>query len=289
MSIDDPNWTLVAQLPLSQNLDSLIQQLEQRNISHRLVVDEQRQSIWVENPESILEVNQLLKTLQKAQKPAKQDLWSSAPVGRTKQHKTASGQNWPKQAVQLFRHFPVVMWGITLSVVGALLVKTSPDLARAFFFPVFEQWSIQTSWRWLTPIFLHFGISHIVFNSLWLWVFGSRLEQVCGSRQLLWIVLITGLSGNLAQYLWSHANNFGGMSGVVYGLMGYVWVRQMRNPHPLLAFPPMLFGMMLFFLLLGITGMLSSLMGSGIANAAHLGGLLAGMAMAWYSAQRPRR
>ena len=287
MPIDENSWTLVAQFSLSWNSDALVAELERRGISHRLARDEQRQSLWVENPEHIVEVDQLVRRAQEPERRAAQDPWSyGAPSPRKS---TGGSGRGVSRLLHLFREFPVVMWGILLSFAGALLVKLSPAIASQLLFPFFDQWSLTTLWRWLTPIFLHFGISHVVFNCLWLWVFGSRLERVCGSGHLLLIVIVTGLGGNIVQYLWSQQINFGGMSGVVYGLMGYVWLRQQRNPHPLLAFPPMLFGMMLIFLVLGMTGTLSQMMGSGIANGAHLGGLLTGMGLALLSAPQAKR
>ncbi|MCV6606433.1 MAG: rhomboid family intramembrane serine protease [Porticoccaceae bacterium] len=287
MSVDENSWTLVAQFALDWSPDKLVAELQRRGINHRLVVDEQRQSLWVELPEHIVEVDQLVRCAREPERSAAQDPWSygAAQPGKTR----AGGGKGLTRVWLLFREFPVTMWGILLSFAGALLVSLSPVLANQLLFPFFEQWSMTTLWRWLTPIFLHFGISHVVFNCLWLWVFGSRLEKVCGSGRLLGIIVATGLGGNIAQYLWSQTINFGGMSGVVYGLMGYVWLRQQRNPHPLLAFPPMLFGMMFIFLILGMTGTLSQLFGTGIANAAHLGGLLAGMALALVSAPKPKR
>ncbi|MGS2723387.1 rhomboid family intramembrane serine protease [Porticoccus sp. GXU_MW_L64] len=282
------NWTLVAQFPPSWNPENLLAELQRRGINHRIVREEQRQSLWVEQPEHIVEVGQLVRQVMESQRRAAQDPWSYGAAPSSKLHIGNGGQG-VKRLWQLFRQFPVVMWGILLSLAGALLVELSPSITGLLLFPFYEQWSVATLWRWLTPIFLHFGVSHVVFNCLWLWVFGSRLEQVCGSGRLLMIVVATGLGGNIAQYLWSQSIHFGGMSGVVYGLMGYLWLRQQRDPHPLLVFPPMLFAMMFVFLVLGMTGTLTQLFGTGIANAAHLGGLLTGLVLAMVSAPKSRR
>ncbi|UTW46001.1 rhomboid family intramembrane serine protease [bacterium SCSIO 12696] len=281
--MNENSWTLVAQFPRSWNPDKLVAELQRRQINHRLVKDDQRLSLWLENPEHIVEVDQLVRQLNQPQKRAEKDPWSYAKA-QSSSPRAARPSNLFAKFIGLFQRVPVVMWSIVLSIGGALLVNGSPQLASLLLFPPLEQWSPTTFWRWLTPIFLHFGVSHVLFNCLWLWVFGHRLEHVCGKAFLFWLIIATGLGGNLAQYLWSPAVPFGGMSGVVYGLMGYVWLRQRQNPHPLLAFPPMLFGMMFIFLVLGITGTLSQLMGSGIANAAHLGGLVVGMAIAMFTA-----
>src|SRR5690606_16541906 len=68
-------------------------------------------------------------------------------------------------------------------------------------------------WRLVTPIFLHGGILHLVFNMLWLYQLGSAIEHYEGSRLLLLMVMILGALCNTAQYLVS-GPAFVGMSGV---------------------------------------------------------------------------
>ncbi len=98
----------------------------------------------------------------------------------------------------------------------------------------------------IAPIFIHFGVFHIVFNGLWLWEFGRRIESLAGSLHFLLLVLVTGLVSNGAQYWWSGPSLFGGMSGVIFGLLGYLWIRNLVAPHPGLALPrgivPLLIG-----------------------------------------------
>ncbi|MDM3870314.1 rhomboid family intramembrane serine protease [Porticoccus sp. W117] len=280
----------MAQFSLDWNPEKLLAELQRRGINHRIVRDEQRQSLWIEQPEHIVEVDQLVRKVQEPERRAAQDPWrygSATPLRR--QSHNVDIKKLASQAGNLFRQFPVVMWAITFSLAGALLDARFDHLVSFFYFPTTEEWSLSTIWRWLTPIFLHFGISHVVFNCLWLWVFGSRLEHVLGSAKLLLLITLTGLGGNIAQYLWSQSVSFGGMSGVVFGLMGYLCVRQKLKPHPLLNLPPMLYGIMFIFLVLGITGTLWQLFGSAIANGAHLGGLLTGMALALMSSPAPKR
>lgn len=135
-------------------------------------------------------------------------------------------------------------------------------------------------WRLLTPIFLHFGALHLVFNCLWCWEIGSRIERVESSQNLLVLVAVAGVVSNLVQYGYSGAGVFGGLSGVVYGFIAYCGISQWLQPSTKLALNPTIYVIMLAFLVLGMTGLLS-LMGVGaIANAAHVGGLLSGAAWA---------
>ena len=75
-------------------------------------------------------------------------------------------------------------------------------------------------WRYVTPALIHFGLIHILFNGLWIWEFGSRLELRLGSIFTLNLFLAGSIAGNLLQSWWSGPSIFGGLSGVVYGLHG---------------------------------------------------------------------
>lgn len=131
-------------------------------------------------------------------------------------------------------------------------------------------------WRLITPIFLHFSLMHVLFNLLWVWVVGSKVEYLQGRIALLGLVLFSGIISNLAQYLIS-GPMFGGMSGVVFALLAYAWFWDKRNPQHAIGLPPALMGFMLVYLVLGYTGVLESFGFGAIANTAHLVGLLSGL------------
>ena len=131
-------------------------------------------------------------------------------------------------------------------------------------------------WRLITPIFLHFSLMHVLFNLLWVWVVGSKVEYLQGRVALLGLVLFSGIISNLAQYLIS-GPMFGGMSGVVFALLAYAWFWDKRNPLHAIGLPPALMGFMLVYLVLGYTGVLESFGFGAIANTAHLVGLLSGL------------
>ena len=131
-------------------------------------------------------------------------------------------------------------------------------------------------WRLLTPMFLHFGILHLVFNMLWFWEIGRRIEQVNNGLLLLLLVLVSSLGSNLLQYAMTGPGFFGGMSGVVFGLLAYslVWSRLLPSRDMGLANSIYIF--MLGFLVFGFSGLFDLLGLGNLANWAHLGGLLAG-------------
>jgi GlpG protein len=98
--------------------------------------------------------------------------------------------------------------------------------------PVPARLWIREPWRLVTPIFLHFGMMHIVFNMIMLWQLGIPIERMMGSIRYLLLVLVIAIPSNFAQYIWGESGPmFGGMSGVVYGLFGYVWMKSRYEPQ----------------------------------------------------------
>jgi len=123
-------------------------------------------------------------------------------------------------------------------------------------------------WRLFTPSLLHFGLLHIVFNLWWLIDLGGKVEQRQPSWLLLLLVLVLSGLSNSAQFLLGASPAFGGMSGVVYGLFGYVWVRGRFDPASGYAVGTQNVIWMLGFFALCWTGLLGP-----VANFAHAAGL----------------
>jgi GlpG protein len=139
-------------------------------------------------------------------------------------------------------------------------------------------------WRLVTPIFLHFGIWHLVFNMFMLYDLGGLIERRRGALRYLALVLVLAVVSNLVQYYlghpvregselkFYHVPNFGGMSGVVYGLFGYIWMKARFAPELGLRIHPSNVVYLMAWFFLCMTGWVGP-----IANGAHIGGLLAGM------------
>ena len=126
-------------------------------------------------------------------------------------------------------------------------------------------------WRLLTPMFLHFGWMHIVFNLWWMKDLGTAIERVFSARYLLVFVLVTAVFSHVLEYAISGPTTFGGMSGVVYGLFSFIWLRGRLDPSFPYRLPQQLVTFMLIWLGLGFTGWVGP-----IANWVHTGGLIVG-------------
>ena len=145
-------------------------------------------------------------------------------------------------------------------------------------------------WRLVTPIFIHLDLMHLVFNMLWLYQLGSILESRYTPARFGLLVLFAGIAGVVAQscmpFEWGGSILGGGMSGVVFGLLGFLWVKSRYDPDSGLMLNNNVFIFMMAWLVLGFSGILESAFGWNIANWAHAGGLVAGMLSAFISIRR---
>jgi GlpG protein len=125
-------------------------------------------------------------------------------------------------------------------------------------------------WRLFTPAFIHFGVAHLLFNMLGLQSLGSAVEMQSGRRFYIALVALLALATNLAQYI-AEGPRFGGMSGVVYGLFTYIWLRSVSDPASGFYMPRETIVTALVWFVACLTGYLGA-----IANTAHFVGLVLG-------------
>lgn len=132
-------------------------------------------------------------------------------------------------------------------------------------------------WRLVTPIFLHFNILHILFNMYMFMHFGMMVETLRGSWRFLLMVLVIAVLSNLGEYSFggqdfSGTPMFGGMSGVVYGLFGYIWMKSKFDPGSGFYLQQSTVVILVGWFILCWSPLLGS-----IANIAHTVGLAVGM------------
>ncbi|QBY04035.1 rhomboid family intramembrane serine protease GlpG [Thalassotalea sp. HSM 43] len=136
--------------------------------------------------------------------------------------------------------------------------------------------TISQPWRFITPALFHYGLLHIAFNTMWWWQLGGQIEKQLGSSWLMAIFMISAIVSNVSQFYVS-GPNFGGLSGVVYAVFGFVWWFGYLNPGRGIGISQSLIGFMLFWLVLGFT----DFMPINVANTAHLMGLISGSLLAF--------
>ncbi len=267
-----------ASLPLDIDLRSFSQFLQQQGVGHRITEESGEQAVWVQQENEAEFVRHALGE------------WDFAAVSPRPEGSQRPLVSVDRLLAGLLRNIwlsPLTMALVILCILVAAYTRLGVDTFRVdfLFYPRLSSiglWSLLgditspvTLLRTLTPILLHFGELHIIFNMLWLWFFGRQLE----AQQPRWLfailVLVTAFAGNTAQYLYSGANNFGGMSGVVFGLVGYAWVIHVSMPQSRLMITNQMF--VAFVVILVVMELIA---GAWIATAAHVGGLLSGLLVA---------
>jgi len=278
-----PRWLTVVQMSfdftalsvdLAEDILPLSAVLHQRGLAHRIFEENGRQVLKVNEERRVEEVASLY------------EAWRS---GQFKIERVAKKQSAAVPLQASWRRAPVTLGLVILSMVGFGMVYLNAPmewLAQLTFSPFrisgdqiqFYESSGQY-WRLITPAFIHFGWLHIVFNSLWLWDLGSKVERVMGGFNMLALFLVIALVSNVAQFVFGGPSLFGGMSGVVYGLLGFSWVGPILQPRWRIQPAPGIMIFMVGWLVACILGVVSAMGFGAIANAAHVGGLLSGAAL----------
>ncbi|MFT5032787.1 MAG: GlpG protein [Bacteroidia bacterium] len=253
---------------LSQDLRPFSIFLYEAGVRHHISELQGDQVVWVENQAAAGQVRQFYLRF----------LDGNLPLGgQSVQRRVSSGRR--------FQFAPVTLMFIVSSICGAIATAVSLDISSLFSYysiePVRQGYLLSAMpgeyWRLFTPVFLHYGWLHITFNALWLWELGRRIELQHGSLPLLLLTLALGVASNLSQVWYTPGELFGGMSGVIYGYLGYVVVWQRLVPTPAFELPKGIVIFMLAWLFICMAGFTEMLGLGAIANAAHVGGLVAGV------------
>ena len=155
-------------------------------------------------------------------------------------------------------------------------------------------------WRMVTPIFLHAaGASfssflHIFFNMYWLFALGLGIERLFGAGNFILLILFTGVISILLPAITPGNGIFGltalgggpvvGFSGVIYGIIGFGWIKMKMQPHLGIIIPPFVFIFMMIWLGIGLVSPEGGFFGA-ISHLAHAAGLLAGVAFGYVHTQ----
>jgi membrane associated rhomboid family serine protease/Tfp pilus assembly protein PilF len=130
-------------------------------------------------------------------------------------------------------------------------------------------------WRLLTSMFLHIGIVHIALNLWCLWNLGKLAESLYGRSTYAAIYLICGLAGSLASIAWHPATPSAGASGAIFGIAGAMIASLKLGEFS--APGTVVRGMLGSIVKFAAYNLILGVMLGFIDNAAHIGGLVAGL------------
>jgi rhomboid protease GluP len=132
-------------------------------------------------------------------------------------------------------------------------------------------------WRLVTSMFVHFGLIHIGLNMWCLWNLGRAAESLLGRFSYILAYLASGIFGSIASVYWHPLAAGAGASGAIFGLAGVLvsFVYLKKTPAHLQINSKMLGSLGTFIAYNLIFGAAIP----GISNAAHLGGLVMGLAV----------
>jgi GlpG protein len=278
-----------------------------QGIENRIELENDAWNIWIFDEEEIQQAKELLREFSNnPEKPLYRKIASQAKILKKEEKRREKKDKsqpidvrirWYSSRPGEFGKFTLIL--IIISVLVGIYTRlgdTNRDLialmqmTNTIISGDYVQWrsdlpEIQSGqiWRFITPIFLHFGFFHILFNMLWLKDLGSMIENKKGTLYFTILVIALAIISNSAQYFVS-GPFFGGMSGVVYGLLGYLWMKTKFDPDlgMFLSQTTVIFMIAWFFICL------SGLVGN-IANTAHGAGAVMGIAWGYLTSSHFKR
>lgn len=299
----------VGSLPSEQQAQRFADFLQSEGIAVLAEADGEEWAIWVRDENQVDEATSQLETFRAAPDDARyRDARRKAEEIRREEQKrreraerntVVMRQRWSRPSWQ---RRPLTMVVIVLCVLVALLTefgkapRPSPGEAPSFaiqvqdkllfvnpvdylktgnFYISIEQGEI---WRLFTPNFLHLGPMHLIMNMLMFSYLGGMIEERRGTLVLGALLLILSAPPFIGEYMATGAFLAMGISGTVYGLFGYLWMKSAFDPTSGIQIPPNLVIIMLVWLALGAAGVISKYFGINVANWAHGVGLVVGMA-----------
>jgi GlpG protein len=264
--------------------------------------DEKRWAIWVHAEEHLATAARLLEEFRA--NPRDPRFQAGSPAEKLRQQAEAEDEAYHKRVVpstKMFRGltshgfgfvtyaiivlcgivFFLSHWGNDLGRIAPLFITEFEQVGDTLrWLPGLPEFRHGEVWRIITPIFIHMTLMHILFNMLWLRDLGSMFEARLGGGYFTLFVLVVAAGSNLAEYLVGGRPNFGGMSGVVYGLIGYCWIRGRFDPAAGVMLDRQSWIMAMIWFAICFIGVMP------VANYAHAGGLLIGMGWAFVDSKR---
>lgn len=274
---------LVYRFEETEDPTGLTKALWQHKVAHQIVSAQGYDELWILDPGQLPVVEQLI------------NIWKNDPSLLQQTQPAAVVRRGATGAISSqLKRSPVTTILLLLTLLVAVITQLGADIkavsyftissihimdGRIYFSTLANVLSDGEYWRLFTPALLHFSVLHIVFNTLWVWDIGGKLERILGS--IVWSigVAIIAILSNVLQYQISEYPLFGGLSGVVYGLIGFAWLLPLLNKCWPVIISKQLMVFFVVWLGVGYTP-LPEMIGLGsIANTAHSIGLLSGLAL----------
>jgi GlpG protein len=278
---------MIGHLPNETSATTFSDFLYVEGISNLVEAEKEGWAVWIHSEDQLEKARTLLRNYLGNPSDAKynQNSQRANELKQEEQQRQEEAQKRVYDRTRIFRSFlpqrigPLTLLLILICVAVGIWSRLGTDgralaplliskFARGL--PEIQQGEI---WRVVTPILIHFGPLHLIFNLLWLADLGSMIESNKGTGRFALLMLVIAATSNVAQ--WYMAGPiFGGMSGVVYGLLGYAWVMGKFAPASGLFVHPQTMMMMIVWLFLCMTPVIPH-----VANTAHVVGLAVGAAL----------
>lgn len=180
------------------------------------------------------------------------------------------------------RHYPVVSIIVAINLLIFLIVNLLPPPIGGLMGSISSsmiEWHGGIAqgqyWRLITPIFLHVGFSHVLFNSFWTVLFAPALERILGKPKFVFAYLAAGVIGNIATYYLLNPQTLSlGASGAIFGLFGiYIYMVLFRKD--LVDGPSKQ-----IIIWIAVFAVITTFLTPGVNIIAHLFGLIGGLLLA---------
>ena len=279
----------IGTLPEAKQAERFADYLLTEGIATRVEEEDGQFSIWIRDEQ---QVDHGRSELQAFLAAPQQDRYTEASreAQSLRHEEEKREQRYQKNQIEVRRAWQQPRLGscrVTLALLLAAIIVTAwtqfgEDLT-AFswlaFAPLEVIFQSGQLWRLITPIFIHMDWLHLLFNLYWTYQFGLLIESRRGSARFLGLVLFVAIASNVAQYIYA-GPFFGGLSGVGYGLFGYLWIKSRFEPALGMHLPQGLVIFFLIWLVFCTTPVFEIVFHQQAANTAHFVGMFAGIAVA---------
>lgn len=273
----------VYQFEETEDPSGLTKALWQHKVAHQIVSTQQHDELWILDQSQLPTVEQLI------------SIWKDDPSLLQQAKPAVIARELSKSGFfSQLKMAPITSLLLLLTLLVAVATQLGADLktvsylsispfdiknGHIYFYTSAEVFARGEYWRFFTPALLHFSVLHIVFNTLWVWDIGRKLERLLGPVVWSLGVIVIAVLSNLVQYQISKYPLFGGLSGVVYGLIGFAWLLPLLNKRWPTIISKQLMIFFTVWLGIGYTPFPEMIGLGSIANTAHTIGLLSGLSL----------